>query len=163
MKIDPAGRAFISDCFLWSQSILAAVYGGKIKAISLQDDFAEIYFTRKSSCVNARGIPTAVYTKYSICCPIPVGGRVPTLAGGGGGGRYPSPCPDLTGGSFTCLGGGGDTYLGLPPSPHPDLSRVEGYLPWWGEGVPTLGYPPSGPGLGTPPHLDLSRVPPHPV
>ena len=38
--------------------------------------------TRKSSCVNARGIPTPRHIKYSISCSIPGGGGVGTLDGG---------------------------------------------------------------------------------
>ena len=122
------------------------------------------YFnTRKSSCVNARDILTAV---YSICCPIGWGGEVlgtlgyPPLGPGQGGrylgwrGRYLEiPLPP----TGTWWGGGGGKYLGwghwylgvpLPPirtwlgyplSSSQDLVVGGRYLGQ--RGVGTLGYP----------------------
>ena len=125
--------------------------------------------TRKSSCVNARGIPTAAYqVLHLLSCtrwgtppvgvppwPDPMEGylRWGTLV------RYP-PKPGLTrevpkvgygylyprwGTPIRVLhqpGPIGGTRGGVPPS-----------LVWGGTqgGVPPLGYPPAGPGWGTPP------------
>ena len=85
--------------------------------------------------------------KYSICCPIP--GRGSTYFGwGGGGGTYlrvpltltwPGAVPTLAWGYLPWCGG----YLSWG-TPHPDLAGGT-YLGW---GVPTLGYPLSGPGQG---------------
>ena len=102
--------------------------------------------TRKSSCVNARGIPTAA---YQVLHPLsyPGGGeRVPILARGKGylpwlectypgrgEGYLPWPgggIPTLAGGGIPTLAGGRGTYSG----------REEGHLPWPGEGyLPWLG------------------------
>ena len=134
--------------------------------------------TRQSSCVNARGIPTAAY-QYShvLSCP----GRVsqvspshPDLAGGTPGGGpwlgYPPSWPGLRGGTL------GWAPPGWVP-PGPDLA---GGYPL--AGTPLLGYPPIltypgqvPPGWGTPlagpdwstplparwgtPQLDLASTP----
>ena len=69
--------------------------------------------TRKSSCLNARGIPTATYQVLHLL-PYPEGG-VPTLAGERGtylGGGW---VPTLDGKEGTTLDGGGrSTYLWYP-------------------------------------------------
>ena len=65
----------------------------------------------KSSCVNARGMPTAAYQVLLL---------LSYLGGGGtylGQGYLPGGTPILT-----------VTYLGLPPSPHLDLARVTPHL-----------------------------------
>ena len=120
--------------------------------------------TRKSLCVNARGILTATQQAHAML--FQWGGGVPTLGGGGvltllgtppaWEGRYP-PHPDLGGGVPTLgggtypgqgglptLGGGVPTLVGTPPTwegrySHQDLGG--GYLAgsYPGQGVPTLG------------------------
>ena len=89
--------------------------------------------------------------KYSICCSILGEG---TYLGRGYLPWDTPPPPDLAGGTY--LGWEG-TYLGIPPI----LSRPG--VPTLARGIPTLGYPPSGPGQVTPSHLDLAGVPPPPV
>ena len=92
----------------------------------------KIIKTRKSSCVNARGIPTAAYQVLL--------GGVPSLFQG-------TPLPGLTGG-----------VPGVPPIGVPPTRSDRGYpeypcqvpLPWPG----LMGV------LGVPPHLDLAGVPP---
>ena len=125
--------------------------------------------TRKSSFVNARGIPPATYqvflmlsyprgggggthpwmggTYLGVPSPSPIltwQGRGSTYLGQGvpTSGTPPLPCPDLAGGR--------GTYLGLPLPP-PDLARERGYLLLMWGGDTTLGYPPSLPGRGTTP------------
>ena len=139
--------------------------------------------TRQSSCVNARGIPTAAYQVLHLLPEVGYPpGEFPTpplLArsnGGGGGctwGGVP-PQPGLT---------GGRGRWGTPPSRVPParsngavyprwVTPLAGYPParyppgqvWWGE-VPEVGTPWPGlmggtPQLGSPPRLDLAGVPP---
>ena len=81
--------------------------------------------TRKSSCVNARGIPTAAYQVLHLLTEV----------------GYPPRPPGLT--------------WGVPEVGYPSLGYpLSGY--------PPSGYPLAGPGSGTPPRLDLARVPPPP-
>ena len=106
---------------------------------------------RKSSCVNARGIPTAGYQVLHLLPE--VGTPQPGLTGGGtrwGPPGRSTPQPGLMGRLVLEVG---------PPPPW------QGYLlgqVQWGGGVPEVGYmpsrsdlggvlPPSGPGRGTPP------------
>ena len=110
--------------------------------------------TRKSSCVNARGIPTAAYqVLHLLSCtrwgnPPPQSGLPPPQPGPTWGGGYPrrgTPQRGLTGG-YPRWGTPGQVWLG---------------------GYPQVGVPPMvesplagvPPGWGTP-HLDLTRVPP---
>ena len=92
--------------------------------------------TRQSSCVNARGIPTAAYqVLHLLSCT-----RWGTHLSG-----YPPPRPGPTGG----------TRGGVPPVRVPPQARSDR------RGVPEVGYPPPGQTwLGYPPCLDLARVPP---
>ena len=100
--------------------------------------------TRKSSCVNARGIPTAAYqVLHVLSCPggiphvpsaclgytPPVWGTPPVLTWlGGGVPRYPR------------LAGVPPTWLGYPPIMTWPGEGVTGYaLSGWG--TPCLGYP----------------------
>ena len=107
--------------------------------------------TRNSSCVNARGIPTAAYQVLRMLSPIP---------GGTGVLLWGTPSPVLTWLGGTYLGWGG-RYLsprldmaGVPPSPRLDLAR--GYLPWLGVGT----YPlPSGSGVPYPSVNRLKTLP----
>ena len=131
-------------------------------------------WTRKSSCVNARGIPTTAYQVLHVLsctsggtpvgvtlCRHPLGGVPPSWPGPGGtlGGCPLSGvphCPDLAGG----YPGQALPWLGYPTS-WPDWGYPRqvppwlGYPPSWPAGTPWLRYPPSWPG-----RLDLARVPP---
>ena len=101
--------------------------------------------TRKSSCVNARGIPTAAYQ-------VLLGGVTPPPHWGTPGQVWQ-----------------GVREVGYPLSGNP-LARSDRGYPRWGTpirvppqsglmGVPEVGYPPSG--YPSPlPHLDLTGVPP---
>ena len=89
--------------------------------------------TRKSSCVNARGIPSATYRVLAMLLCL--------LIGGGG---YPiqfctwgTPCPDL----------GPDQDEGYPPGYSPSRPRMGYPLSWSSDGVP----PHPGPEMGIPP------------
>ena len=112
------------------------------------------FFTRKSSCVNARGIPPAVYWVLLLLSYL---GTPPSWPGWGGGlpdqgtppGQVP-PCPDLAGGGGTWPGY--PLQTGYPPTPS---------WPGWG-GVPHQGTPPAGTWQGTTPLAGPSRVPPPP-
>ena len=99
--------------------------------------------TRKSSCVNARGIPPAVYWVLLLLSYL---GTPPPQAG------YP-PRPDLAeeGGQIPDQG---TPQQGNPP-PHFDLA-------WGGTwpGYPLAGYPPAGPGRVPPLPAGPARVPP---
>ena len=119
--------------------------------------------TRKSSCVNARGIPTAVYqVLHMLSYP---GGYLPWL----GEGYLPWPRGTYLGVPpiLTWLGEGYLPWLGVG-NPPPILTWLEGtvptlaggYLPWYRYPSPTkVGTPPakvgtplpSGPVQGTPP------------
>ena len=105
-----------------------------------------LHKTRKSSCVNARGIPTATYQVLHLL------GVPPPLSDMAGVPPLPSdlngvpPCLDLAGVPPIRPGWGTP-----PPSgpgwgtpPHLDLAEV----------------PPPRPGWGAPPYLDLTGVPP---
>ena len=85
--------------------------------------------TGKSSCVNARGIPT---TAYQVPHMPPIltwlGRYLPWQEGGGSRYQGVTPFPVLTWLGDTYLGQGG-RYLGVPPPP---------ILTWPGGGVPTL-------------------------
>ena len=114
-----------------------------------------VYFslTRKSSCVNARGIPTAAYQ-------VLLGGVPPPPIG-------VPPCPGLTGGTR-----GGVPPAGVAPWPGlmggglPEVAYPPWVTPHQGTPQPGLtegGYPPVGvPPIRVPPWLDLARVPPSP-
>ena len=103
--------------------------------------------TRKSSCVNARGIPTAAYQVLHLLTEVgyPPLGYPPSRSDGG----YPR---------------WGTTHWGTPPSRSDPGGTRGGVLPigvppCWGtpcQGIPPLGYPP----IGVPPRLDLAWVPP---
>ena len=103
---------------------------------------ALLYHTRNSSCVNARGIPTAAYEAlHLLSCT----GGVPPAGG------YPIwtwqgySHPRLDGG--TPLSG---TGWGTPPP----------VVPGWGTPTGQVGYPLAGHGWGTPtPQLDPAAVP----
>ena len=114
--------------------------------------------TRKSSCVNARGIPPC--SEYSFCCPNWV------------------PPPQQGTPILTWLGGGVPRlgwvpYLGTPQAgyPPPGLTWGVPYLgalawnpppgqgtPW--QDTPPAGYPHPGPGRVPPPPAGPGRVPP---
>ena len=134
--------------------------------------------TRKSSCVNARGIPPAVSQVLAML----VGGGTPSSHGGGGT-LGPLHHPDLARVSPD-LGWGTNpqTWLGYPstiqtwPGYPPTIQTWPGYPPPSrpGQGTPQsgmghpphhadlAGVPPPRPGWGTPSHhQDLTRVPPH--
>ena len=118
--------------------------------------------TRKYSCVNARGIPTAPYQVLPVLsCPR---GGVPLLGGPCWGGGY--PCRGvLPAGVHPIL-----TCLGYPPPS--DLIRVPSHRTWPGYPPSDLarilppsdltGIPPSQTWLGYPPS-DLVGVPPPPM
>ena len=104
--------------------------------------------TRKSSCVNARDIPTAAYRAlHLLSCT--GGGAVPLPGGypcqGGTPPWVSTPPSDLTGGTPSLLGG---TPPWVPP-PQSDFARE----------YPTLGTPPSSQSWLGPPS-DMSMVPP---
>ena len=131
-----------------------------------------LFGTRKFSCVNARGIPTAAYQVLHVlsCLGDPPAGGYPIPAGG-----YPlAGVPPI----LTWLGGtpslqgvplAGITPLlhlaGIPPIwtwpgyPTSDLSRVPPFEPGWGTPPRWTwpGYPPIK-GWGAP-HLDLAGLP----
>ena len=116
----------------------------RTKYVMLFESFTE---TRKSSCVNARGIPTAAYQVLHL---LPEGGDIPPLQGtplamsdGGGYPRWGTPQQ-----GYPLARSDGGTQGGVP------LARCDGgYLRW--------GAPPAyEPGWGSPPCLDLARVPP---
>ena len=93
---------------------------------------------RKSSCVNARGIPTAAYQVLHLLTEV----------------GYPPPRSDGMGRYLRR----GTPHQGIPRrgTPHPGLKGgTQG-------GVPPSGLPPppAEPGSGTPPWLDLAQVPP---
>ena len=142
--------------------------------------------TRQSSCVNARGIPTAAYQALRVqSCPREVGypGRVPpgwgTPPSWPGWGEYHGWVPPLAGVPPVLTWPGRRYPKWVPPgwgTPHPDLA---GGYPWQApsgqdDGVPWPGQdgwypgwvppgwgtpPPIGPGWGTS-LLDLAGVPP---
>ena len=95
--------------------------------------------TRKSSCVNARGIPTAAYQVLHLRwgTPSPSSRGTPWP---GPMGMYPTP-------PSPARSDGGCTQGGVPPG---QVQQGGGYL----RQVP----PPAGPGWGTPLRLDLARV-----
>ena len=116
------------------------------------DTYKKTFLTRKSSCVNARGIPPAAYQVLAMLGR----GGVPHPQSGG----YPVP------------GLGGYPVPGLVGVPHP-RSRGEGVthpssigdpISGWGTGVPQvcMGYLPPDLGWGTPPSLTWDGVPPWP-
>ena len=111
--------------------------------------------TRKSSCVNARGIPTAAYqVLHGLSCP------------GGWGPGYHPPQSDLTGVPLSDLPGipplppqldlargtPHQTWAGYPPSPS-DLARLS-------SPSDLAGVRPHQTWLGYPPPSDLAGVPP---
>ena len=116
--------------------------------------------TRKSSCVNARGIPTAAYqVLLEMGYPPPParsdrGGTwdgvppigVPPSHVWGGYPRWGTPQPGLMGG----------TRGGVPPGQVQQGGTWGGVPPWPGlTGGTRGGYPPPpGPGRGTPPGVD---------
>ena len=138
--------------------------------ISLHWSCLELFITKKSSCVNARGLPTAAYQVLHLL--------------------------SCTGGWGTSCRGGGYPYQGVPHPwpggpgvppiwiwlgyPHPRLDRGTSWgvphpLMGWGsrDGVPSPGwtwwgtliwtwpgYPPSKAGWGYPPPLSRDGVPP---
>ena len=135
----------------------------KFWKMEIFDDLLEHTETRKSSCVNATGIPPAAYQVlamlicpgggYPVPCPggvpHPMSGGVPNPRSGGWGvphpmsGGYPIPCPGgypipCSGGyPILCPGGTPSQVWGVPPvPPQPDLG--------WGT-------PPTRPGMGYPP------------
>ena len=103
------------------------------------------FFTRKSSCVNSRGTPTAAYQVLHLFPEVwyPPG-RVP-------------PQPGLMGGYLRW----GTPQAGVPPWPGL-IGGIQGRVPprrgtpshWQGTPSPRQGYPPSGPGWGTPLGVD---------
>ena len=120
--------------------------------------FNELKFklTRKSSCVNARGIPTAAYQGFHLLSCMRRGTPPhlgvlpwpgPTGEGGTWGGfpHWGTPWPGPIGGTQ-----GGLHPVGVPPTRSDGGVVPEvGYPPV----RPELGYPSSGPGQGTPPHV----------
>ena len=132
--------------------------------------------TRKSSCVNARGIPTAAYqVLFGGVPPIRV---PPGQVWPGGYLRWGTPCQGTPGqvwwGGYPRWGtpirpGWGDTRGGVPSigvASQPGLTGgTQGEVPptWTWLGYPQLdlaGVPPTWIWLGYPPRLDLARVPP---
>ena len=119
---------------------------------------ASLLITRKSSCVNARGIPTAAYQVLHLLTkvgyPPPSGYPHPGLMGVPG-------VPPCWGTPLSRSDGG---YLGYPPvrvPPHPGLT---GGYPWYPpSGHPPVGVPPCQgtlPHQGTPPGWTWFRYPP---
>ena len=114
--------------------------------VALSSYATPICRTRKFSCVNARGIPTAAYqVLHLLSCtrwgtpPPPTSRDTP--------GRGTSPSQVRLGGRGTR---GGVPPIGVPPT------RSD-------RGVPEVGYPPGWTWLGYPsPCLDLVGVPPPP-
>ena len=96
--------------------------------------------TRKSSCVNARGIPTAAYQVLHLLS-YPGGGTHPWWGGGG----YPIPGQ---GGTHRWLGNIKSLVRGYPIPGIPILAWVGIPHPWPG-GTPSL-VSPSWPDWGTP-------------
>ena len=129
-----------------------------------------IIWTRKSSCVNARGIPTAAYQVLHLLLEVgyPPAGVLPPGQSNGGYPRWGTPQPGLMEGS---------TQGGVPPGRGTPQSGLMGVpkvgtpsrgTPWpglvggtWG-GYPLAGEPPPppGPGLGTPPSGPGRGTPP---
>ena len=109
--------------------------------------------TRKSSCVNARGIPTAAYQVLHL---LPEMGYPPWQ-------EYPPdqvwvPPPSPLAGVPPLparSAGGGGTRGGAPPCPPP--ARSDGRGTWAGPGFGTP-PPPSGPGQGTTPPTGVYRL-----
>ena len=137
--------------------------------------------TRKSSCMNARGIPTVAYqVLHLLSCTwggVPPGGGTPSLDGGTLSLDRGYPHPALDGGYP--IPARLVTPSQVPPLAWPDqgvLHPYPGGTPWLGYphrtwlGTPyqtQLGYPPIRPGQGTPirpgwgvPPSDLDGVPP---
>ena len=125
--------------------------------------------TRKSSCVNARGIPTATYQVLHLLTEVgypPPSGYPPVQVWCGGTRDTPcrgTPHPDL-------MTSGGTPHQGIP---HPGLmggtwgtptSGLMGGTPHWGTPHPGLmgGTPLTGPGSGTPPAWTWLGSPPPP-
>ena len=118
-----------------------------------------IYNTRKSSCVNARGIPPAALQVLAMLLCLMVGGGGvphpvmvmvgvphPVIVGGGTLGLTPWVPPTIQ----TWLGYPPtiQTWLGGTPHYHPDLAGVPPTPPRPGTGYPP---PPPRPGMGYPP------------
>ena len=112
----------------WDRLCLDRLYCGRYASHGFpQEDCLVIWTTRKSSCVNARGIPTAVYQVLLGGVPPPHWGSPPGQAQPGGYPRWGTPSQVWQGG-----------YLRWSTP-----SQV-----WWGRGVPEVGVPPW---LGYPP------------
>ena len=118
--------------------------------------------TRKSSCVNARGIPPAAYQVLLAMLggrvPSPRSGGVPSLRSRGG---VPGP---RSGGGYLVPGLGGYPIPGLGGYPIPGLggtpSHVRGYpIPGLG-GTPSRPHSPAKPEMGYPPGQTWDGVPP---
>ena len=111
----------------------------------------EIYLisfsTRKSSCVNGRGIPTAAYqVLHVLSCP-GGGGGVPELGYPRGWWGYPILA------ILTCPGSTPWQRYLCWEYPHPDLAGVPSQLD-------LIGVPPSGPDWRTPPSGPSRGSPP---
>ena len=97
---------------------LDGIYGLRVlegRSISLQ---LHIGKKRKSSRVNARGIPTVAYQVLHMLS-YPGGGYLPWRGGGVGTSGYPLSLPSV----LTWLGGGGGGVGSLGYPPCPDLAR----------------------------------------
>ena len=117
---------------------------------------------RKSSCMNARGTPSAELQVLALLISILMGGgEIPHPVLNGGypiqpwmGGEVPHPV--LDGGTQSNLG-----WWGYPIQswtggyPHPDLG--------WGTPISRMGYPPSRPGMGYSPVQTWDGVTPLPI
>ena len=120
-----------------------------------------LHYTRKSSCVNARGIPTAAY--QVLLGGVPPHG-VPPARSDGGYQRWGTPQSGYPHQSTPpSQVWWGDTQGGVPPSWYPTL----GYpLPLAGPGLGNPPTPRPGPGSGTPPPppgVDRLKTLPSPV
>ena len=108
----------------------------------------------KSSCVNARGIPTAAYQVLHLLPEVgyPPPPHRPGLMGGGGYPRWGI----LPAGPPSQVWWGG-TWGGVPPSKGTSSQVWQGVSE---VGYPPAGYPLAGPGWGTPPSWTWPGYPP---
>ena len=138
---------------------------------SKAENFLEKYKTRKSSCVDARGILTVTYQVLHLLTEVgyPPLGVPPIQVWPRGYLRWGTPLIGVTPhwgipqsrSNWGYLRWGppvrGTPLVRVPPLGYPSVGVPEPGPAW---GYPNRGYPPAGPGLGTPSCLDLAWVPP---